>query len=154
MGVTPGAQNRASQATYTGNKVTGGQGTGGQSPLALPTGMPPGYSGIRTRLKNLRASINDPKSMRRILQWQWNVSGESAKINAFKAEVGSLLSFQAFLMMWEGSVMVTILHSIAKYFSISSATTRYQGWHIGFLGDRLPTPEPGPVLLLATKGWD
>ncbi len=50
--------------------------------------------------------------------------------------------------------MVTIIHSMAKYFSISSATSRYQGWYIGFVGNRLPTREPGPVLLPASKGWD
>ena len=50
--------------------------------------------------------------------------------------------------------MVAIIHSVAKYFSISSATSRYQGWYIGFVGDRLPTWEPGAVLLPASKGWD
>jgi hypothetical protein len=57
-------------------------------------------------------------------------------------------------MMREGSAMVTLIHSMAKYFSISAATSRYQGRYIGFVGDRRPTREPGPVLLPASKGWD
>jgi hypothetical protein len=102
----------------------------------------------------LEQSLNDPVSIRRTLQWQRDVNGEAAKIEVFKAEVGSLLCFQAFLMMQEGTAMVTLLHSKAKYFSISSATSRYQGRYIGFVGDRVPTREPGPVLLPASKGWD
>ena len=68
-------------------------------------------------------------------------------------EVESLLTFEAFLMMREGSAMVTIVHSIAKFFSLSTATSRYQGKYIGFVGDRLATREPGLVLLQATKSW-
>jgi hypothetical protein len=49
--------------------------------------------------------------------------------------------------------MVTTVHSIAKYFSFSAATPRYQGKYIRFVGDRLATHEPGPVLLQATKSW-
>jgi hypothetical protein len=56
-------------------------------------------------------------------------------------------------MMREGSAMVTTVHSIAKYFSLSAATSRYQGKYIGFVGDRLATREPGPVLLQPTKSW-
>jgi hypothetical protein len=54
-------------------------------------------------------------------------------------------------MMREGSAMVTTVHSIARYFSLSAATSRYQGKYVGFVGDRLATREPGPVLLQATK---
>ncbi len=68
-------------------------------------------------------------------------------------EVGSLLTFQAFLMMREGSVMVTTVHSIAKFFSLSAAASCYQGKYIGFVDDRLAACEPGPVLLQATKSW-
>jgi hypothetical protein len=86
------------------------------------------------------------------LQWQRDVEGENARITVIKGEVGSLQGFQAFLMMREGTAMVTLIHSLAKYFSISSATSRYQGRYIGFVGDRLPMGEPGPVLLPASKG--
>jgi hypothetical protein len=113
-----------------------------------------GYLGIGTCLKKLGQALNNPESMCRTLQWQRDINGEAAKIAVFKAEVGSLLGFQVFLMMREGTTMVTLLHSTAKYFSISSATSRYQGQYIGFVGDRLPTRKPGPVLLPATKGWE
>ncbi len=89
-----------------------------------------------------------------MLQWQKDVNGDAACINAFKAEVGSLLTFQAFLMMREGSAMVTVLHSLAKYFAITAATLRYQGWFIGFVGNRLPRRELVLVLIQATKGWE
>jgi hypothetical protein len=102
----------------------------------------------------LGQSLNDPKSICRTLLWQRDINREAAKIGVFKAEVGSLLCFQAFLMMREGTAMVTLLHSTVKYFSISSATLSYQGRYIGFMGDRVPTQEPGPVLLPASKGWD
>ena len=46
--------------------------------------------------------------------------------------------------------MVTTVHSIAKYFSLSAATSGDQGKYIGFVGDRLATR---PVLLQATKSW-
>jgi hypothetical protein len=50
--------------------------------------------------------------------------------------------------------MVTTVHSIAKFFSLSTArTSRYQGKYIRFVGDRLAAREPGPVLLQATKSW-
>jgi hypothetical protein len=44
---------------------------------------------------------------------------------------------QAFLMIREGSVMVTTVHSIAKFFSLSAAMSRYQGRYIRFVGDGL-----------------
>jgi hypothetical protein len=56
--------------------------------------------------------------------------------------------------MREGSAIVTVLHSPAKYFAITAATLRYQGWFIRFVGNRLPTRKPGPVLIQATKGWE
>ncbi len=89
-----------------------------------------------------------------MLQWQKDVNRDAACINAFKAKVGSLLTFQAFLMMQEGSAMVMVLHFPAKYFAKTVTTLRYQGRCIGFVGDRLPTREPGPVLIQATKSWE
>jgi hypothetical protein len=57
-------------------------------------------------------------------------------------------------MMQEGSAMVTVLHSPEKYFAITAATLWYQGRFIGFVGNRLPMREPGPVLIQATKGLE
>ena len=67
------------------------------------------------------------------MRWQRAVFRDSGKISTFQAEVGSLLTFQAFLMMREGSVMVTTVHSIAKFFLLSTTTSRYQGRCIGFV---------------------
>jgi hypothetical protein len=87
------------------------------------------------------------------LRYQQEVKGEATKIANFKMEVGSLLNFQAFLMMREGSAMVTIIHSITKYFSLSPTTMRYQGRYIGFVGNQMPNREPGPIMLPVDKAW-
>jgi hypothetical protein len=80
--------------------------------------------------------------------------GETGRRNAFKAKVGSLLVFQTFLIMREGSGMVTVLQSPAKYFAITEVTLRYQGRYIGYVGGRLLMQELGPVLIPALKGWE
>jgi hypothetical protein len=115
--------------------------------------MPGEYSGIGTCLDKLGAALHGPDLITRPVRWQRVVVRDSGKISTFMAEVGSLLTFQAFLMMREGSAMVTTIHSIAKLLSLSAATSRYQGKYIGFVGNRLAAREPGPVLLQATKGW-
>jgi hypothetical protein len=154
MSGTTGSSQQGAQPAPPATQATGGaaiqyghrghQAQGGQA----------AYSGIGRYLAELGPNINDTALLIRTLQWQRDVAGENTKATSFKAEVGSLQGFQAFLMMREGNAMVTLLHSVAKYFSISTATSRYQGRHIGFVGDRLPTREPGPVLLPASKGWD
>jgi hypothetical protein len=127
----------------------------GQKGLAaVATTMPLGCSGIKSNLKKFGLATNDPGTVLRILQWQQEINGETGKINAFKAKVGSLLAFQAFLMTREGSAMVTVLHSVANYFAINAATLRHQGRYIGFVGDRLLTQEPGPVLIPALTSWE
>jgi hypothetical protein len=57
-------------------------------------------------------------------------------------------------MMQEGNAMFKVLHSLAKYFAITTATLQYQGQFIGFVGNRLPTRESGSVLIQATNGWE
>jgi hypothetical protein len=90
-----------------------------------------------------------------VLQWQRAVNRDQSKLNAFKAEAGSLLAIQAFLMIQEGSTFITLLHSPAKYFSITPATSRFfQGGYICFVRDRLPTHESSPVLIQATEKWE
>jgi len=131
----------------------GGQGPAGQPSLVGPMSPLGEYSGIGSCLDKLRDALHGPELLIRPVQWQRIVAGDSGKIGTFTAEVGSLLAFQAFLMMREGSVMVTTVHSIAEYFSLSAATSRYQGKYIGFVGNRLATREPGPVLLQPTKSW-
>jgi hypothetical protein len=111
------------------------------------------YSGIGSCLDKLGNALQGPELLIQPVRWQQTVAGDSGKISAFTAEVGSLLTFQSFLMMREGSAMATTVHSIAKYFSLSAATSRYQGKYIGFVGNRLATREPGPVLLQPTKSW-
>jgi hypothetical protein len=103
-----------------GQAITGQAGQPGTSGGAGPHGHgtpagtgPPcaGYSGIERYLERLGSSILDPGTVLSMLQSQKDVNGDTARINTFKAKVGSLLTFQAFLMMQEGSAMVTVLHS-------------------------------------------
>ena len=136
-----------------GSRQNGWPGTCGTTVTGRAVGSVRGYSGIGSCLDKLGDALQGPELLIRPVRWQRTVAGDSGKISAFTAEVGSLLTFQAFLMMREGSAMVTTVHSIAKYFSLSAATSRYQGKYIGFVGDRLATREPGPVLLQPTKSW-
>ena len=149
-GVIPGTGFRKAE---TGTGRTGGYGQAGQPPMVGPMRVPGEYCGIETCLEKLGAALHGPDLITRPVQWQWAVSGDSGKINMFQAEVGSLLTFQAFLMMKEGSAMVTTAHSIAKFFSLSAVTSSYQGQYIRFVGDRLTAREPGPVVLPSTKSW-
>jgi hypothetical protein len=141
---------------YRTGQATGKQGRWGARTQDTSRGRASTCRIFRDRdiLEKLGPSILNPETVLSMLQWQKDVNGDAARINAFKAKVGSLLTFQAFLMMQEGSAMVTVLHSLAKFFAITMATSRYQGQFIGFVGDRLPMREPGPVLIQATKGWE
>ena len=131
----------------------GGHGPAGQPAMVGLMSMPGEYFGIGSCLDKLGAALHGLDLITRPVRWQRAIAGASGKISTFTAEGGSLLTFQAFLMMREGSAMVTTVHSIAKFFSLSAATSCYQGKYIGFVGDRLATGEPGRVLLQATKSW-
>jgi hypothetical protein len=111
---------------------TGG-GNGGQ---ATPHGTNVGqhqqrgqveYSGIGRCLEKLGRDISDLVLIRRTLLWQREVEGDNAKITAFKAEVGSILGFQAFLMMREGSAMVRWSPSYTLWQNISPLVPPHRG---------------------------
>ncbi len=102
-----------------------------------PMSLPGEYFGIVSCLDKLGNALHRPDLITQPVQRA--VAGDSEKISAFTAEVGSLITFQAFLMMRERSAMVTTVHSIAKFFSLSAATARYQGKYIRFVGNRLAT---------------
>ncbi len=139
-----------------GQYVTRGGGMGKKGLAVVATITPSGYPGIESYLEKLGPATNDPRTVLRVLQWQQevNVNRDRGKTNAFKAKVESLLVFQAFLMMREGRKTVTVLHSLGKYFAITAAMSHYQGRYIGFVGGRILTQEPGPVLIPALKGWE
>ena len=112
----------------------GGQGPAGQPSMVGWMSLPGEYSGIGSCLDKLGDALHGPDLITRPVRWQWAVAGDSGKISTFTAEVGSLLTFQAFLMMREGSAMVTTVHSIAKFFSLSATTESISGlWAIGLL---------------------
>jgi hypothetical protein len=47
-----------------------------------------------------------------------------------------------------------MVHTPGVYYSISSATSTYQGKVLAFIGNRRATKEPTPVCLPATKTWE
>ena len=81
----------------------GGQGPAGQPSMLGPMSLPGEYSGIGSCLDKLGVGLHGPDLITRPVRWQRAVAGDSGNINTFTAEVGSLLTFQAFLMMREGS---------------------------------------------------
>ena len=107
------------------------------------------YSGIGSCLDKLGDALHGLDLLIRPVRWQRTVAGDSGKISTFMAEVGSLLTFQAFLMMREGSAMVTTIHSIAKYFSLSATTSMIGLLHanLGRSSSRQPKAGHG------TKNW-
>jgi len=140
--------------------ATGGTAAHGAQPADFFEGQDRPYLDHRTTLSSIDGCIarmgaltSHAMKVEEALRYQQEVKGEATKIANFKMEVGSLLNFQAFLMMREGSAMVTIIHSIAKYFSLSPTMMRYQGRYIGFVGDQMPNREPGPVMLPVDKAW-
>ncbi len=100
MGVMPGMAIPPAGMALGG---MGGQGPAGQPSMVGPTSLPGEYSGIGSCLDKLGAALHGPDLITRPVRWQHAVTGDSGKINTFTAEVGSLLTFQAFLMMREGS---------------------------------------------------
>jgi len=155
----PAPSNTGGRTGGSAPGATGGMAAHGAQTGDFATGDHP-YLDHRTKLSSIDGCIArmgwstcHTLKIKEALLYQQEVKGEAMKIANFKMEVGSLLNFQAFLMMLEGSAMVTIIHSITKHFSLSPTTMRYQGRYIGFVGDRLPTREPGPVMHPVDKGW-
>ncbi len=77
----------------------GGHGPAGQ-PVAIvgPMSRQGEYSGIGTCLDKLGAVHLGPDLITRPVRWQRAIAGDSGKITTFTAEVGSLLTFQAFVI--------------------------------------------------------
>jgi hypothetical protein len=81
------------------------------------------------------------------------VNGDSQKINLFKEIVGELKEFQTYLLIRPGNAFVTVIHSPMKFVAISEATQHLQGRFVGFVGDRMATKDPTPIVLPQLKTW-
>jgi hypothetical protein len=68
--------------------------------------------------------------------------------------MGSLQDFKAYLFVKQGSSLTTVMHSPMKFAAINAATGHLQGRIIGFVGDRMTTREPTPILLPQRKTWE
>ena len=82
-----------------GHRWDGCPWTGRTTPHGGAEGGAGEYSGIGTCLEKLGAALHGPDLVTQPVLCQRVVSGESGKISTFTTEVGSLLTFQAFLMM-------------------------------------------------------
>ena len=89
----------------------------------------------------------DTVAVKRKLEWQRAVGGDTQKIKTFQEVAGALQENKTYLLIKPESAFVTVLHSPTKFVAISNATQHLQGWFIGFVGDRTMTKDPTPVLL-------
>ena len=111
------------------------------------------YSGFTAAVG--RWGTGDTAAVKRKLEWQRVVGGNTQKIKMFQEVVGALQEFEIYLLIKPGSafVMVMVLHSPTKFVAISGTTQHLQGHFIGFVGDRTMTKDPTPVLLPRQKTW-
>jgi hypothetical protein len=119
-----------------------------QSTIRVPT-LP--YLGMSTAIQ--KWGIGDTVSQGRELAWQRGVEGDKTKITQFQEMVGALQEFKTYLFMKKGSGFCTIIHSPTKFMALNKATQHLQGRYIRFIGDRMLTRNPTPILLPTQKIW-
>ncbi len=95
-------------------------------------------------------------SIVRDLKWQKDVNGSAQKHKRFQDVVGGLQDFQTYLFIKPGSAFVTVLHLPMKFVAIGEATQHLQGKCVGFVGDRMATKDPTPIVLpqQKTRKWE
>jgi hypothetical protein len=109
------------------------------------------YSGIDEALK--RWGLNGDTTAARDLKWQRDANGDTQKIKQFQEVVEGLQDFRTYLLIKPGSAFVTVLHLPMKFATISEATQHFQGWYVGFVGNRTATEDPTPVVLQQQSTW-
>ena len=117
----PAPSNTGGRTGGSAPGATGGTAAHGTQPADFFEGQDRPYLDHRTKLSSINgwiarmgAATGHTMNIKDALRYQQEVKREATKITNFKMEVGSLLNFQAFLMMREGSSMVIIIHSITK----------------------------------------
>lgn len=88
------------------------------------------------------------------LKWQREVNGETARTDAFREKMLSLLEFKAFAFMNKsGSPWVQLGHGLGKFYSLHGTVPELDGKVIMFIGDRGWTRDPTPVQAPVQNMW-
>jgi hypothetical protein len=122
---------------------------GGAATATMAQIMP--YLGFNEALTKWGVGIE--ASITRNLKWQKDVNGNTQKIKQFQDVVRGLQDFLTYLFIKPGNAFVTVLHSPMKFIAISKATQHLQGRFVGFVGDRMATKDPTPIVLPQQKTW-
>ena len=80
--------------------------------------------------------------------------GNPASRSAYPEFVINVQQFRVYLGMLEGQSHIAMIHTLGAYYSVTVATSTYQGKVLAFIGDWRATKEPTPVCLPSTKMWD
>jgi hypothetical protein len=113
------------------------------------------YSGIDSALKNLGHTLYSTETIDAELAVQNRITtGNPASRAAFRELVVNIQQVRVYLAMLGGQPYVTMVHTPGVYYSISLATSTYQGKVLAFIGDCRETKETTPVCLPATKTWE
>ncbi len=95
----------------------------------------------------------NPGTIAAELRLQSKIDGNQAKCAAFRNFSVNYNQLQVYLAMAGAQTTVTMIHTPGVYYSIKSATNRYQGQVLAFIGDRRTTKEPTPICLPMDKTW-
>jgi len=99
--------------------------------------------------------MHDPATIQAELAMQlWGTSGDLANRTSFREFVANVQEFRVYLAMLGNQTHVTMIHTPGVYYSLTSATSTYQGKVLDFIGDRRATKEPTPIFLPTMKTWD
>jgi len=113
------------------------------------------YSGIDSVLQKLGGKIYDPATIQAELAVQLRgTPGDLANWTSFRKFVVNVQEFRVHLAMLGTQKHVSMIHTPGMYYSLTSATSTYQGNVLAFIGDRRATKEPTPICLPTTKTWE
>ncbi len=113
------------------------------------------YSGIDSVLRNLGGKMYDPATIQAELAVQLRgTPGDLANRTSFREFVVNVQEFWVYLAMLGTQTHVSMIHTPGVYYSLTSATSTYQGKVLAFIGDRRSTKEPTPICLPTTKTWE
>jgi hypothetical protein len=103
----------------------------------------------------LGGKMYDPASIQAELAVQLRgTPGDLANRTSFREFVVNVQEFRVYLAMLGNQTHVSMIHTPGVYYSLTSATSTYQGKVLAFIGDRRATKEPTPICLPTTKTWE
>jgi hypothetical protein len=92
-------------------------------------------------------------TIKKELDWQARVGGDSTKAPAFRDQALGQQTFRAFAFMNRKSPAVLMAHSVGAFFGMSGLATDVQGKQIAFVGDRGNGRQPIPFILPPQNSW-